>query len=802
MIPPRGAATDEMRMAATDGRHRVIGRHVLRRQDPALLTGRGLFVADVQRPGTLHMAVLRSRYAHARIVGIDASACRAMPGVALTLTAQDLAGLAKPLPVLRQGARLKGRDYPVLPTDKAIYVGQPLAAVVATSRARAEDALETIVVDYDPLPVVPTVEEALRPGAPVIHEAWGDNIANGLSHETGNVSRALGEAAVVLTREFRIGRVTALPLEGRGVVAEYDRSTERLTVWYSSQAPHLFRTVLAGVLGFPEGRIHVISRDVGGGFGLKLHYHAEEVLAAVAALRLARPIKWIEDRLESFIGSTQAREQIIELTVGATAEGRITAVRATILGDIGAHVHTKGTGPLGATADIMTAGYGVPNYAVEMLGVVTNKPPLGAYRGFGAPQAMLAMEGMLDRIAAQLGIDPAELRLRNLLRPEQLPYRNPLGSLFDSGNYPETLRRALQLSGYDRWRAEQRERRGKGGRLLGIGIAFPIEIGGQGPCQRLLELQVMQGGYETADVRIDVSGRVTVASGIMEIGQGVNTALAQICAEELGVDVADVDVVLGDTERTPYSNYGTGASRGTVTAGIAVLEATRRVKRKVAELAAHLFEVSPEDIEVDAGHAKVRGAAFRTLSLGALAEEAYRGQRLPAGMEPGLEARFVYDPPHYTYTCAAHVAIVEVDPETWTVRPLDYFIVHDCGTVINPRQVDGQLQGGVVGGLGEALLEELVYDEDGQLLTGTLMDYLLPTVNDTMPIVIDHMETPSPFSVNGTKGAAEGGMIGSVGAIVCAVADAVRPLGIDVRQCPVSPQLLFRLADAGTRREP
>jgi carbon-monoxide dehydrogenase large subunit len=774
----------------------VIGRHVLRRQDPALLTGRGMYVADVQRPGMLHMAVLRSRYAHARLVRVDASACAKLPGVALTLTARDLAGIAKPLPVLRQGARLKGRDYPVLPADKAIYVGQPLAVVVATSRARAEDALEEMVVECEPLPVVATIEEALRPGAPLIHEAWGDNIANGLSHETGNVAAALAEAAVVLTREFRIGRVSALPLEGRGVVAEYDRGTERLTIWYSSQAPHLFRTVLATVLGFPEGRIHVISRDVGGGFGLKLHYHAEEVLAAVATLRLGRPVKWIEDRLESFVGSTHAREQIIQLTVGATADGRITAVRASIRGDIGAHVHTKGTGPLGATADAMTAGYGVPNYAVEMLGIVTNKPSLGAYRGFGAPQAMIAIEGMLDLVAAELRMDPADLRSRNLLRPEQLPYRNPLGSLFDSGDYPETLRRALELSGYRRWREEQRVRRASGGRLLGIGIAFPVEIGGQGPCKRLRELQVMQGGYETAHVRIDATGRVTVSSGIMEIGQGVNTALAQICAEELGVDVADVDVVLGDTERTPYSNYGTGASRGTVTAGIAVLEATRQVKGKLRRLAAHLLEASPEDIEIEAGQAMVRGAPFRALALGVVAEEAYRGQVLPEGMEPGLEARFVYDPPQYTYTPAAHVAVVEVDPETWTVAVREYFIVHDCGTVINPRQVEGQLHGGVVGGLGEALLEELVYDDNGQLLTGSLMDYLLPTVNETMPIAIEHMETPSPFSANGTKGAAEGGIIGAPAAIVCAVADALRPAGIEVRQCPLTPQVLFRLAEA------
>jgi carbon-monoxide dehydrogenase large subunit len=781
----------------SDRERRVIGRHVLRKQDPTLLTGRGMYVADVQRPGMLHMAVLRSRSAHARIIRVDTSACRGLPGVLLTLTPEDLRGLAKPaLPVLRQGARLKGRDYPILPTDKVIYVGQPIGAVVATSRARAEDALEKIDVAYEPLPVVATIEAALAAGAPLIHEEWGDNLANGLSHETGDVATALAEAAVVLTREFRIARVSALPLEGRGVVAEYDHGTGRLTMWYSSQAPHLFRTVLAGILGFPESRIHVISGEIGGGFGLKLHYHAEEVLAAIATLRLRRAVKWIEDRLEAFGASTQAREQIIEATIGATAEGKITAVRAKILGDIGAHIHTKGTGPLGATADMMTAGYGVPNYAVEMLAVVTNKPPLGAYRGFGAPQAMIAIEGMLDLVAAKLEMDPAELRLRNLLRPEQLPYRNPLGSLFDSGNYPETLRRALDLSGYDRWRDEQRRRRANGGPLVGIGIAFPIEIGGQGPCQRLRELRVMQGGYETAAVKIDATGRITVSSGIMEIGQGVNTALAQICAEELGVDVGDIDVVLGDTERTPYSNYGTGASRGTVTAGIAVLEATRRLKRKVAELAGHLLEASPDDIAIASGQVTVRGAGFRTVSLGGLAEEAYRGQLLPPGAEPGLEARFVYDPPHYTYTCAAHVAIVEVDPATWMVTPREYFIVHDCGTVINPRQVEGQLHGGVVGGLGEALLEELVYDEHGQLLTGTLMDYLLPTLNEAMPIVIGHMETPSPFSVNGTKGAAEGGIIGAPAAIVCAVSDALRPLGIEVRQCPVSPQVLFRLAEA------
>lgn len=783
-------------MSTVPTRAEIVGANVLRKQDPRLLTGQGTFVADVKRPRLLHMALLRSPHAHARIRSIDTEAAARMSGVELVITGQHLAGRVRPLPVLREGKRLRAKPYPVLPTEKAIYVGQPLAAVVAESRARAEDAVEALRVEYEPLPAVVTMEDALRPGAPLIHPEFGDNIANRLVHETGTPDAALASADVVLTREFRIARITALPLEGRGVVAEYDRASDRLTIWYSSQAPHLFRTILADTIGFPERQIHVITKEVGGGFGMKLHYFPEEVLAALATLELGRPVKWIEDRLESFVGSTHAREQVIELTVGARCDGRITAVKAKIRGDVGAHLHTKGASPIGNTADVMVGGYDISNYAVDMVAVFTNKMPFGAYRGFGAPQAFIAMEGMIDLIAAELGLDPADVRMRNLLRPEQFPHRTPLGALYDSGNYPETLRRALELADYKRLREEQARARAEG-RLLGIGLSFPIEIGGQGPCKEMRErLGILQGGYESAVVRIDTTGKVTVASGIMDTGQGVNTALAQICAEELGVRYEDVEVVLGDTERTPYSAYGNAASRGTALAGVATLQASRRLRRKVQQIAANILEASPDDIEIVEGQVMVRGAAARAIPLAQVAHDAYLAQRLPEGVEPTLEEKFIYDPPQYVFSCAAHLAVVEVDRETWSIVPRAYYVFHDCGTVINPKQVEGQIMGGVVAGLGEAFFEELIYDDQGQLLTRTLMDYLLPTMNETMPMVIGHMCTPSPVHPNGVKGAAEGGLIGSPAAFAGAVADALRPLGIEVRQCPVTPRVLFDLASA------
>jgi len=527
---------------------------------------------------------------------------------------------------------------------------------------------------------------------------------------------------------------------------------------------------------------------------MKLHFFPEEILAALATLDLRRPVRWIEDRLESFVGSTHAREQVIELTVGAKRDGRLTGVKAVIRGDVGAHLHTKGASPIGNTCDVMLGGYEIDNYAVDMTAVFTNKMPFGAYRGFGAPQAFIAMEGMIDLVSAELGMDPADVRMKNLLRPEQFPRMTPLGARFDSGNYPECFRRALELSDYKRQRDEQKRARADG-RLMGIGISFPIELGGQGPCKEMRErLGILQGGYESATVRIDTTGKVTVASAIMDTGQGVNTALAQICAEELGVSYEDVDVVLGDTERTPYGAYGNAASRGTCLAGVATLQASRVLRQKVQKIAANMLEANPDDIEIVDGQVMVRGAPSRSLALAQVAHDAYLAQHLPEGVDPTLEAKFIYDPPEYVFSNAAHIAVVEVDQATWTVTPKAFYVFHDCGTLINPRQVEGQVMGGVVAGLGEAFFEELVYDRNGQLLTQSLMDYLLPTLNETMPMTLGHMVTPSPVHPNGVKGAAEGGLIGAPAAFVNAVADALKPLGMEVRQVPITPRVLWELA--------
>jgi carbon-monoxide dehydrogenase large subunit len=776
-------------------RDRVLGTSVKRRQDVRLVQGLGSYTADVIRPRTLHMAILRSREAHARLIRIDARRALALAGVVAVITGRDLGDL-RPLPVLREGPNLKCREHAVLATDKVRYVGEAIAAVLAEDRYVAEDALDLIDVEYEVLPAVVDLEHAIRPGAPLIHETWGDNVANALVHTPPEAGEAFAAADVVVTRRFRVGRLTALPLEGRAVMAEYDRHTERLTLWDTQQAPHLLRTHLAETLGLPESAIRVIARDIGGGFGQKIHFYPEEVLAAVLAIRLRRPVTWIETRRESFFASVHARDQLIDLTIGAKRDGRLVAMKARILADVGAHLHTKGSGPVGVTADSLTGAYDIPSYSVEAYSVVTNKVPFGSYRGFGAPQAYMTLETTLDALAATLGIDPAALRLRNLLTPSQLPGRTPLGTLLDSGDYPEALRRALKLSAYDDWRREQQKRLAEpDAKLIGIGVSVPLQLGGLGSCVDMREkLGITNGGYEAAVVRMEPTGRVTVASGLTEIGQGLNTALAQICAEELGLDVELVDVIMGDTDVTPYSAYGTAANRGVLVGGVATLHASRQLRRKIVELAAHRLEAGADDIEIVDGSARVRGVPVSAIRLAVLARDLYMGQHVPQGWEPSLEARFVYDQEEQSHSYAAYVAVVEIDRETWGVRPLEVFVVHDCGTPINPRQIEGQIIGGGIAGLGEALCEHIRYDDTGQPLVTTLMDYALLTAQSAVPFTIQHMITPSLFNPNGAKAAGDGGVVGVPAAVVAAIADAVRPLNISIEQCPITPEMLAEAA--------
>jgi carbon-monoxide dehydrogenase large subunit len=686
-----------------------------------------------------------------------------------------------------------------LPHDKVRYIGQPVVAVAAEDRYLAEDAAEAIEVDYEPLPAVVDVDAAMATDAPRLFDEWPDNVVAWRDVHGGDPDQVFAAAPVVVEATFNIPRQAAAPLEGRGAVARFDRHTGQLTLWISSQAPHQYRTILASVLKMDESRIRLIVPDVGGGFGCKLHYYQDEILACVLAMRTGRPVKWIEDRREHFQSTVHAREQRVRARAAFDRDGALLALWAHIRGDVGAHAHTKGVAPIFITGLLLPGTYAVPHYHARVEAVVTNKVPFGAYRGFGMQQATFVIERLMDLGAQRLGIDPAEMRRRNLIPPERFPYRNAAGLLYDSGDYPEALARALRLADYDGLRAQQAQRRLEG-RLMGVGLSFYTEITGMGPSRAMGAIGNRQGGYEPAVVRLDPSGALTVATGLIELGQGIRTSLAQIAAEILDVPVDRVHVVLGDTELTPYSSYGTADSRGSVTGGTAVRIAARLLRDKVTRLAAHLLEARPEDIELVDGHCSVRGSPHRTLTLAEVAREGYRGQRLPDGMEPGMEARFIYEPENWAYPSGVHVAAVEIDADLGTVGFMGYWVVHECGMIINPMLVEGQIHGAIAQGVGGTLLEELLYDDAGQLLSGTFMDYLLPTVADVPRAIIEHLPPPHGASAEAIKGVAEGGTIAAPAAVVNAVADAlhqVRPqLAAAVTTYPLTPWRIRALLES------
>lgn len=773
---------------------RFIGRSLRRQEDPRLLKGHGAYVSDLARPGLLHMAILRSPHAHARIRGMDVTAARELAGVVSVMTAGDLEKIG-PLPVLTNPSGQRHSGFPVLPADKVLYVGHAVAAVVAESRYVAQDALDRLQIEYEPLPAVTDVVQATEPGAPRLHEDWPDNVVVGREIGSGEPDRVFASAHTVVEASFKMPRQTAAPMEGRAVCASFDAATGELTVWVSSQAPHSFRTALAAVLGIEEDRIRVIVPDVGGSFGVKLHFYPEEVLACVAAMRLGRPVTWVEGRSEHFMATVHAREQRVRARAAFDERGTLLALDAHVRGDVGAHLHTKGAGPIFLGGVVLPGQYAVRHFRGRLEGVVTNKVPSGAYRAFGMQQAAFVTERLMDMAAARLALDPAEIRRRNLVPPDAFPYRSAANLLYDSGNYRQALDLALETADYKGLRAMQTLERAKG-RLIGIGLATYVEVTGMGPSKLMAAMGNRQGGYETAVVRMDPSGGATVFTGIIEIGQGIRSSLAQIAAETLALPLERVRVVLGDTELCPYSCYGTADSRGSVVGGAAVLEASRAVRTSITRLAAHLLEASADDIEVVDGQCRVRGAPGRALTVAAVARTAHEGQNLPPGMDPGLEARFTYQPANWTFPYGVHVVAVEVARELGTVDLLGYWIAHDCGPVINPMLVDGQISGGLVQGIGGALLEELVYDEAGQLLTGTFMDYAMPRAEHAPALVVAHLETPSPHTPGGVKGMAEGGTIGAPAAIANAVADALAGAGCDagaVDFYPLTPARIFEI---------
>src|SRR5918999_1277190 len=764
-----------------------------RREDAELLTGRGRFVGDLHRPGMLHAAFLRSPFAHAAIGSIDAEGALAVPGVHAVLTGADLPEDLGAQP----NTHLFGEretPYYALARERVRYAGEPVAVVVAESPYIAEDARDEILVDWEPLPSVGDAELALEEGAPLVwgDRDWPDNVCATFEKENGDVDRAFQEGGVVVTQRYRIQRPFACSLEGRGVLAEWDQTVDELTLWTSSQIVHIARDLLASVLGLPEHRIRVLVPRIGGGFGAKFHFYPEETAVALAARATGRPVRWVEDRLESFLATVHAREQRVELSMAAREDGTITAVKGDVIGDMGAALHTVGYGPLWLTSVMLTSVYEIPNARVRARAVVTNKTPLGSYRGWGQPQANFVVERTVDRLAAELGIDRAELRRRNFIPPERLP-RTSLHHTLDSGDYRACLTRALELLSERRWRERQADMREQG-RHVGIGISFYTENSALRPSRMLNEGGVQQGGYDIARVRVEPGGEVTLYTGLCEMGQGVTSALAQVCADNVGVHPDQVQVIHGDTSQVPYTGYGTGASRGASVGGAAVMKASRAAREKVLRIAGHMLEAPPADLEAEDGRIYVRGTPSAHVTMADVGRAAYiRAIELPEDEDPGIEAVEAFDPPQFAWPYGANIAVVEVDVETGEVAFLDYIYVHDCGTIVNPTIVEGQIQGGVAQGIGAALFESLPYDDEGQPLFGSFMEYVLPTAAELPRLVMEHQHTPSPNIPGGMKGVGEAGTIGSPAAVVSAIEDALAAYGVRIKETPVTPSTILSM---------
>ena len=772
-----------------------IGRSVKPDKSSRFITGNGMYVSDIRLPNMLHAALLRSMHAHARIRAVDVKEALRLDGVVGVWTGREIEGRISPFPESfeihparwLEGVKpvLQGPRPTALAQEKVHYVGEPVAIIVAEDRPKAEDAIDAIVVEYEGLPVVVDPEESLQPRATLVHEGSNNNVVFSFRIEKGNVDGALGAAPYTLRERFRHHRYCAAPLEGRGVVAWVEPKTNVLTVWSSTQMPHLVRRQIAAQLSLPEETVRVIAPDIGGGFGPKVFVYPEEILVPFLALQLGCPVKWIEDRTEHFISTAHGRDQLHDVECAFDEEGHILAFRDRFLLDNGAY------NPMGLTDAYNTAAhlqgpYKVPALSISGTCVSTNKVPNAPYRGAGRPEAVFVMERCIDSIAARLRLDPAEVRRRNFVQPDEMPYhagilyRDGEPIRYDSGNYPETLTRALEAAGYDELRRRQQELRQRG-RYLGVGIGCYVEGTGVGP-------------FEGARVRIDASGQLIIATGATGHGQGHETVFAQIAADLWGVTPDKVSLVEGDTASIPFG-CGTFGSRSTVNVGSAIYGASARLKEKVVRLAAHILEANPDDLELGDGKVFIRGLPQRALSFSELARAAVPGwaSKLPAGLEPGLEATFYFVPPTVTWANAAHVAVIEVEIDTGIIKLLDYVVSHDAGKLINPLLVDGQIHGGVAQGIGAALYEEIAYDQNGQLLSGSFVNYLLPGAMEVPNIKTVHLESPSPLNPLGVKGLGEGGAIAPPAAIANALADALLPFTVRVNEIPLSPNRVMEL---------
>ena len=792
-----------MTQVAEPAAKRWVGGGILRKEDPELLTGQGRFVDDISLPGMQWMAFVRSPVAHANLTSVDTSAATGMPGVVAVFTGQDLAGdWAGGMPCAWPIADRTMPDEPTadarvpdhwpVAKDRVRFMGEIVAVVVADSREHAADAVSEVQVDYEELPVVTDMEAALRDDAPVIHEAFGSNRAYTWTLANGDVDGVFANAPVVVKERYYHPRLIPNAIEPRGVVVQPVPAQGEVTIWSATQIPHILKTLMALVMGIHEAKIRVIAPDVGGGFGSKLNFYAEEAAAVAVARRLGVPVKWIEERTEGYLATIHGRDVAQDMEVAATEEGRLLGARVKLHADFGAYLQlvTPGIPLLGAF--LYHGVYDCQAYKFECTGVFTNKTPTDAYRGAGRPEATYAIERIMDALARRVGKDPAEIRELNFIPPFSEPREVASGLQFDSGNYQATLDKAKELVGYDELRREQQASGGRrDGKLLGIGISTYIEICGLAPSQVLAALKYGAGGWDAATIRCHPTGKVTVVTGTSPHGQGHVTTWSQIAADALGVDPDDIEVLHGDTAVSPIG-MDTYGSRSLAVGGTALYKAAEKIRAKARTIAAHELEVAEEDLEWKDGKFQVTGAPDKAKTIPEIAFSAWTAHALPADVEPGLFASAVYDPPNFTFPAGAHICVVEVDADTGQARIVKYVAVDDCGNIINPMIVDGQVHGGVAQGIAEAMYEEARYDENGTLLTGNMSTYRIPSAAELPTFTLDRTVTPSPTNPMGVKGIGEAGTIAAPPAVLNAVADALRHVGVEFIDLPASAERVWQ----------
>ncbi len=764
----------------------LVGKRLRRREDPRLITGTATYVDDMKMPGMLYAVIVRSPHAAATIKSMDISKAASHPGVSAVFTGKDTEKIG-PVPC---GASLPGLRVPhhyILAPERVYFVGHPVAVVVATDRYIAKDAADLIEIDWDVKDAVADPEKAIAEGAPPVHPEWPDNKAFTHHQEGGDVDKAFAEADVVVKQRITSQRLIPTPMETRGVVAEWRAADRQLNLYSSTQIPHLMRTLVAMMLGLEENRLRVVTPEVGGGFGCKLNVYAEEALMGFVAMKLNKPVKWIESRRENYLCTIHGRGHVDYYEVAAKKDGTITGIKLLIIQDLGAY-HQLLTPAIPTLSVLMMPGlYKTANIRADIIGAFTNCVPTDAYRGAGRPEATHGIERMVDILAAELKMDPAEIRLKNFIQKEDFPFPTATGLIYDTGDYSLPLKKALTMAGYEKLRAEQAEKRKKG-ELMGIGISTYGEICAFGPSPA-----TPAGGWESATVKIDPSGKVTVMTGTSPHGQGEETTFAQIAADELGVDIDDILVLHGDTAIVQYG-IGTFGSRATAVGGTAVYFALQDLKAKIKKFGAMLL--NSEDVTFSGGRVTCNKTGA-SKSLQEIAGASYRAMTLPANTEPGLFATHFWEPPNFTFPFGAHMVITDIDKETGEIKIRRYIAVDDCGNILNPLIVDGQVHGGVAQGLGQALWEQGVYDDSGQLVTGEMTDYVLPRAHMMPWIESDHTTTPTPVNPLGVKGVGEAGTIGCSPAMVNSVVDALSPLGVRHIDMPMTPEKIWRLVSAG-----